>query len=108
MTAPNSTHEHIVDNLVKRLQDKHDFVRKENRFFVGERCAGSMDVGTVDWHHGKTYIHCYEVKTGNYAQARHKARQQFHAFIDAYKHRKEVVPTFIFYHPEHGFERWKP
>jgi hypothetical protein len=107
MAAIKRTHDQIVDSLVARLQDKHDFVRKENRYFTGERCVGEMDVTTIDWYGGKAHIHYYEVKTGDYRHARHRARQQYHTFMDAYRWRKDVVPTFIFYHPERGFERWK-
>lgn len=107
MAAIRRTHDQIVNSLVERLKDKHDFVRKESKFFNGDKCAGEMDVTTVDWYRGKVHIHYYEVKTGDYRNARHSARQQFHSFMDAYRWRPNVVPTFIFYHPEVGFERWK-
>jgi hypothetical protein len=101
------THDETVDALVRRLEGKHDYVKAHKLYHSNSRCIGEMDVVTMDRHKDKTYVHYFEVKTGDLQHARRKARGQAANFFDHYTNKPSHVPTFIFYHPEVGFERWK-
>ena len=101
------SHDQVIDHLVKRLEGKHERVGANKHYFKGHHLVGEMDAYTMDHQNGKLYLHYFEVKTGDLIHARRKARQQAGNFYHAYHDKPHVVPTFIFYHPDVGFERWK-
>ena len=106
MTPIRLTHEQTIDALVNRLSGKHKTVLANTLYHSEGKCVGEMDVCTLDWANQKLYVRYYEVKTGNYQHARKSARRQARNFLDHYKGEHNNA-TFIFFHPDKGFERWR-